>query len=130
MSIIFWTISCASLGLAAVAVIANRLSCCAVTFTASLSPAARTATSLSFDTVFTRSVPRTTFWRLTDEASVCRMRSTSRSEEHTSELQSLMRNSYPVFCLTKETLSTPDTSDQHACRLTLQNINQTYYNIH
>src|SRR3546814_3984466 len=27
---------------------------------------------------------------------------TSRSEEHTSELQSLMRNSYAVFCLTKK----------------------------
>src|SRR3546814_3369250 len=26
-----------------------------------------------------------------------------RSEEHTSELQSLMRNSYAVFCLTKNT---------------------------
>src|SRR3546814_7952240 len=26
-----------------------------------------------------------------------------RSEEHTSELQSLMRNSYPVFCLKKKT---------------------------
>src|SRR3546814_8065210 len=26
-----------------------------------------------------------------------------RSEEHTSELQSLMRSSYPVFCLTKKT---------------------------
>src|SRR3546814_6584339 len=25
-----------------------------------------------------------------------------RSEEHTSELQSLMRNSYPVFCLKKK----------------------------
>src|SRR3546814_3459738 len=30
-----------------------------------------------------------------------RMLAESRSEEHTSELQSLMRNSYPVFCLTK-----------------------------
>src|SRR3546814_9635657 len=33
-----------------------------------------------------------------------------RSEEHTSELQSLMRNSYAVFCLTKKTqhkLKTP-----------------------
>src|SRR3546814_5713722 len=29
-----------------------------------------------------------------------------RSEEHTSELQSLMRNSYAVFCLTKKKLST------------------------
>src|SRR3546814_4415669 len=28
--------------------------------------------------------------------------STIRSEEHTSELQSLMRNSYAVFCLTKK----------------------------
>src|SRR3546814_4031216 len=28
---------------------------------------------------------------------------TSRSEEHTSELQSLMRNSYAVFCLKKKT---------------------------
>src|SRR3546814_3201246 len=30
-------------------------------------------------------------------------RSTSRSEEHTSELQSLMRISYAVFCLKKKT---------------------------
>src|SRR3546814_16537030 len=29
-------------------------------------------------------------------------RSESRSEEHTSELQSLMRNSYAVFCLKKK----------------------------
>src|SRR3546814_6440607 len=29
----------------------------------------------------------------------CRYRSARRSEEHTSELQSLMRNSYAVFCL-------------------------------
>src|SRR3546814_7121913 len=28
-----------------------------------------------------------------------------RSEEHTSELQSLMRNSYAVFCLKKKTIS-------------------------
>src|SRR3546814_4610178 len=32
-----------------------------------------------------------------------------RSEEHTSELQSLMRNSYAVFCLTKKT--TPSTKN-------------------
>src|SRR3546814_7364857 len=30
-----------------------------------------------------------------------------RSEEHTSELQSLMRNSYAVFCLKKKTKQTP-----------------------
>src|SRR3546814_10825759 len=32
-----------------------------------------------------------------------------RSEEHTSELQSLMRISYAVFCLKKNTLSIPST---------------------
>src|SRR3546814_4702634 len=31
-----------------------------------------------------------------------------RSEEHTSELQSLMRNSYAVFCLRKKTVSNPN----------------------
>src|SRR3546814_14903871 len=30
---------------------------------------------------------------------------TARSEEHTSELQSLMRSSYAVFCLKKKTIS-------------------------
>src|SRR3546814_1511538 len=35
-------------------------------------------------------------------ASSCWMRWTSRSEEHTSELQSLMRISYAVFCLKKK----------------------------
>src|SRR3546814_8689314 len=37
---------------------------------------------------------------------VCEMRPTchNRSEEHTSELQSLMRISYAVFCLKKKTL--------------------------
>src|SRR3546814_5721212 len=33
-----------------------------------------------------------------------------RSEEHTSELQSLMRISYAVFCLKKKTTSTPEAS--------------------
>src|SRR3546814_982987 len=36
-----------------------------------------------------------------------------RSEEHTSELQSLMRNSYAVFCLKKKTVNkTPN--NQHS----------------
>src|SRR3546814_8683030 len=35
---------------------------------------------------------------------ICRDRC-NRSEEHTSELPSLMRNSYAVFCLTKKTTS-------------------------
>src|SRR3546814_4968491 len=34
----------------------------------------------------------------------------TRSEEHTSELQSLMRISYAVFCLKKTTQTTPTTS--------------------
>src|SRR3546814_1819363 len=33
-----------------------------------------------------------------------------RSEEHTSELQSLMRISYAVFCLKKQTATTPNFS--------------------
>src|SRR3546814_5573211 len=35
-----------------------------------------------------------------------RAQNSCRSEEHTSELQSLMRNSYAVFCLKKTTYST------------------------
>src|SRR3546814_4794347 len=42
----------------------------------------------------------------------CRMRGPARrSEEHTSELQSLMRISYAVFCLKKKTSKSP--SDTH-----------------
>src|SRR3546814_5659405 len=38
---------------------------------------------------------------------VDRMRSGTRSEEHTSELQSLMRKSYAVFCLKKKNQKSP-----------------------
>src|SRR3546814_5319787 len=37
------------------------------------------------------------------------MHSNSRSEEHTSELQSLMRNSYAVFCLKNKTTTKAQT---------------------
>src|SRR3546814_8885423 len=37
----------------------------------------------------------------------------SRSEEHTSELQSLMRISYAVLCLKKKNISNPHTDSQH-----------------
>src|SRR3546814_10820502 len=37
-----------------------------------------------------------------------------RSEEHTSELQSLMRISYAVFCLKKKNLTIPKTKKTHA----------------
>src|SRR3546814_7025365 len=36
----------------------------------------------------------------------------TRSEEHTSELQSLMRISYAVFCLKKKTIPTPTINRQ------------------
>src|SRR3546814_7463060 len=35
-----------------------------------------------------------------------------RSEEHTSELQSLMRNSYAVFCLTKKNYKTKHSNER------------------
>src|SRR3546814_8107056 len=38
-----------------------------------------------------------------------------RSEEHTSELQSLMRNSYAVFCLNKKTLTPIQTNNHSFC---------------
>src|SRR3546814_3043343 len=42
-------------------------------------------------------------------------RGTERSEEHTSELQSLMRISYAVFCLKKKTNTTNTVIHQHRC---------------
>src|SRR3546814_2229941 len=48
----------------------------------------------------------------------------SRSEEHTSELQSLMRISYAVFCLTTKTIKTkshPKTSPFHAIKQPIHN---------
>src|SRR3546814_6230513 len=41
-------------------------------------------------------------WARLDELSRARRLSSSKSEEHTSELQSLMRISYAVFCLKKK----------------------------
>src|SRR3546814_6305997 len=38
-----------------------------------------------------------------------------RSEEHTSELQSLMRISYAVFCLTKKKTKKTHTANNHTC---------------
>src|SRR3546814_1824271 len=38
-----------------------------------------------------------------------------RSEEHTSELQSLMRISYAVFCLKKKTTNHPQYDTSHEC---------------
>src|SRR3546814_6085537 len=43
-----------------------------------------------------------------------------RSEEHTSELQSLMRNSYAVFCLKKKKNTTRDNVRKNTHILTIQ----------
>src|SRR3546814_4983183 len=45
----------------------------------------------------------------------------SRSEEHTSELQSLMRTSYAVFCLKKKTTNQKQYYDLHDCHTNTQN---------
>src|SRR3546814_3653437 len=41
-------------------------------------------------------------------------RAAYRSEEHTSELQSLMRISYAVFCLKKKNIKQPTHTNKHA----------------
>src|SRR3546814_10082398 len=49
-----------------------------------------------------------------------------RSEEHTSELQSLMRNSYAVFCLKKKiTLHNSQKTNNHV----IKQINKQQYNL-
>src|SRR3546814_6563767 len=47
-----------------------------------------------------KNFPRVSPWGLEDDLGIIRVH---RSEEHTSELQSLMRISYAVFCLKKKT---------------------------
>src|SRR3546814_1642351 len=44
------------------------------------------------------------------QASALELQQLERSEEHTSELQSLMRISYAVFCLNKKTKQQPTTT--------------------
>src|SRR3546814_4250328 len=58
-----------------------------------------------------------------DKASASPSTIAQRSEEHTSELQSLMRNSYAVFCLKKQN------SPSYTTNTTLiTNTTTTYYN--
>src|SRR3546814_8333460 len=45
-----------------------------------------------------------------DKAGIDHLQLLDRSEEHTSELQSLMRHSYAVFCLQKKTYTTTQNS--------------------
>src|SRR3546814_7471192 len=68
----------------------------------------RTATLFPYTTLFRSLQPRADLPRSNEgcqHCADCRRTAaypTSRSEEHTSELQSLMRNSYAVFCLKKK----------------------------
>src|SRR3546814_2538021 len=48
----------------------------------------------------------------------------TRSEEHTSELQSLMRISYAVFCLKKKKTQTNKKIDTHMLLISYNNIRQ------
>src|SRR3546814_3499302 len=57
------------------------------------------------------------------DAAVSELESAIRSEEHTSELQSLMRISYAVFCLKKKT------TYKHYTMYTYIHHNQQVYNI-
>src|SRR3546814_5130606 len=52
----------------------------------------------------------------------------TRSEEHTSELQSLMRSSYAVFCLKKKTH--PDQADTNSNALQSLHIYYFHFSIH
>src|SRR3546814_7142410 len=65
----------------------------------------RTYTLFPYTTLFRSQTPRC-FWpvtkRPTSPVSHCRSTAATRSEEHTSELQSLMRITYAVFCLKKK----------------------------
>src|SRR3546814_6998973 len=45
-----------------------------------------------------------TWWEDSEARAMASADPINRSEEHTSELQSLMRNSYAVFCLKKKTI--------------------------
>src|SRR3546814_2736600 len=53
------------------------------------------------------------------------MERATRSEEHTSELQSLMRSSYAVFCLKKKTTTT--TSNQTLATLSSKTVTTNTY---
>src|SRR3546814_4783128 len=69
-----------------------------------------------------RSPPRRPSWRRGRPAS-SKARLNNRSEEHTSELQSLMRISYAVFCLKKKNKKN-NTEKEQLTRETNNNINE------
>src|SRR3546814_8357661 len=83
----------------------------------------RTDTLFPYTTLFRSPVTRHPSGRLRPWATsrptrAAASRLWSRSEEHTSELQSLMRISYAVFCLKKKTKKTNTKSRKHGVRTT------------
>src|SRR3546814_10680500 len=70
-------------------------------------------------------------WQLSQRALACAPFSGNRSEEHTSELQSLMRISYAVFCLKKKnTRYTTIELLLSLCTSTIHNKPYTYHLTH
>src|SRR3546814_3833968 len=61
------------------------------------------------------------FWRIPQPVEQCK----ARSEEHTSELQSLMRISYAVFCLKKKKTPQKPQQQEHIRHLIQKYINTT-----
>src|SRR3546814_8749379 len=68
--------------------------------------------SVGFEKFVTPSLPRGTDLRNLPVARAPEQEEQKRSEEHTSELQSLMRISYAVFCLKKKHKTTPITNNK------------------
>src|SRR3546814_8142370 len=62
----------------------------------------------------------------TSPASASSLSRSHRSEEHTSELQSLMRISYAVFCLKKQKHTQQDTPQHHTNLLYQHNLHQPH----
>src|SRR3546814_4950820 len=59
-------------------------------------------------------------------AAAARLHPKGRSEEHTSELQSLMRISYAVFCLKKKTKHTTASDTRYDSKTTNPNLSHHY----
>src|SRR3546814_6227922 len=74
--------------------------------------AVRASGKRSFTSSATRSTPGPQATRLSSSSHSGQSRGGGRSEEHTSELQSLMRISYAVFCLKKKNKAEENTNNK------------------
>src|SRR3546814_6664094 len=100
-----------------------RLICERVLCRPSLSSSLRCSIHCRYTALKLCSSARRTAWRLCLRSTLGLMPLASRSEEHTSELQSLMRISYAVFCLKKK-------KKKSQSRLTELQYNQQRFYIH